>query len=53
MKWDGDPNKDLKWNIFDILRIKLPEKDADKITVRQIVDAIDEMVDKLTSISNE
>ena len=47
MKWDNDPNKQLKRDIFDILKIRLPKENAEKITIKQVFDAIDEMIDKL------
>jgi hypothetical protein len=47
MKWGNDPNQQLKQNIYDILLIGLPEENSDKITIRQVFDAIDEMIDKL------
>lgn len=48
MKWNDDSYQNLKHDIFEILRIELPEKDAEKVTIRQIFDAIDEMIEKLT-----
>ncbi len=53
MKWDRDPYHDLKWGIFDLIRIKLKEEHAEKITAKQVIDAIEEMIAKLTSISND
>jgi hypothetical protein len=48
MKWDGDPYKDLKWQIFEIIRNELREEDALRITVKQIINGIDKMVTQLT-----
>jgi hypothetical protein len=53
MKWDGDANQQLKQNIFDILRIGLSEEHSNKITIRQVFDAIDEMIDKLIKVKND
>lgn len=53
MKWDGDPYKELKWAIFDLMRYELSVDHAEKITISKLANEIDEMVNKLTSISND
>lgn len=47
MKWDGDPYQRIKQDIFDIIRIELPEKQAEKITIKQAFDAIDQLIANL------
>ena len=53
MKWDNDPIKELKWELFEMLRLRLPEDCASKVTVKQLANAIDEMIDKLTKSDEE
>jgi len=53
MKWDGDPYKELKRKIWENLRTGIQEKHAEKLTTKQVFEAIDEMIYKLTSISND
>lgn len=50
MKWDGDPNKEIKHHILEYLRLNLSDQDASRITFRQVCDAIDEMIDKLINL---
>ena len=40
MKWDNDPYQKVKQIIFDVLRIELPKEDAEKITIKQVYDAL-------------
>jgi len=47
MKWDGDPYQAIKQTIFDVIRNEIPEPLAYKITIRQLTDAIDNMINEL------
>lgn len=47
MKWDGDPNKEIKHGIIEYLRLNLSDEQASKLTYRQVCDVIDEMIEKL------
>lgn len=51
MQWDKDPYKELKWQIFDILKSELKEDDAVRISMKQLMDGINRMIDEL--IMNE
>lgn len=53
MKWENDLYKDLKWQIFNILKIELPEKIAEKVTIKMATDSIDELIKKLTGENDE
>lgn len=52
MKWENDTYKDLKFVIFDILRKELNEEDGEKITIKMLVDGIDELFKNLIDNSN-
>ena len=47
MKWDNDPHRTLKWFIVDAIRDNLPEKEASQISIKQLIDAIDNMIKEL------
>lgn len=47
MKWHGQPYQQLKQDIFDLLRAQLLEEHARKISLKQVFQAIDHMLDEL------
>jgi hypothetical protein len=47
MKWDNDPYQVIKQTVFDIIRTEIPKDLAYKITIRQLTDAIDHMMEEL------
>ena len=47
MKWDDDAYEHLKWELFDIVRKDLFPRDLEKITVKNLTDAIDKFISKL------
>jgi len=53
MKWDNDRYKFLKQTIFDIIRVELIEEDAARITIRELCDSIDQMIDKLIKVEGD
>lgn len=48
MKWKDDRYKNLKYEVYEIIRLGLENCDAEKITLRHLTDSIDEFFDKLT-----
>ncbi len=53
MKWDGDENQGLKIKIFDLLCREIITECDHKISIRNLLDAVDEMFAKLRKISDE
>lgn len=43
MKWDNDPYHMLKWRIFDDIKDSLYDEDSKKVTMKTLMDAIDDM----------
>lgn len=53
MKWKGEKYQQIKHVIFDLMRMKLDKEDSARVTVKQLSDAIDEMIEKVTRIADE
>lgn len=47
MKWQNDPYGDLKDQLYAVLCEELWEEHAKRITIKELFDAIDELVNKL------
>jgi hypothetical protein len=47
MKWENDEYKDLKWQILDEVRYGLKKEHEKNITLKKLIDSIDEMFNDL------
>lgn len=45
MKWGDDQYEDLKFKIFDIVRLNLSEANAKKLTIKEFMDDIDNFIE--------
>lgn len=48
MKWENDPYKELKYAIFELMREDLSEEHANKLSIKELFDAIDSLLDRIT-----
>ncbi len=47
MQWKDDPNKSLKQKILDLLVFELAMVNSKMLTIKDLIDSIDEMFKKL------
>ncbi len=47
MNWQNDEFKEMKHYIFEYLRLDLPEKYAEQLTVKELFQSIDKFFDEL------